>query len=174
MTEMRLLAVLFVCAVLPLVAHSAIHAPAGLPPVDEAAVAANTTAPPSESELDRAYRQGFEAGRKQGADDRLDETFLKSYMDGMRQGFQWGNQTGYANGWLKGFDVGEMFGKTANKVEGNERAASDAAPVLIFLIVLMLFVLCCIGVYKCRHGFIIEHKGVPVFEFPKEAAKNGY
>ncbi|KAI6224484.1 hypothetical protein M3Y99_01389200 [Aphelenchoides fujianensis] len=171
MTEMRLLAVLFVCAVLPLAAHSAIHATAGLPPV-----AANTTAPPSELAVDNAYWQGFQDGRKLGvakgfADGLKQGSALQAnltgYANGMRQGIEWGNVTGYTTGFLEGFKLGKDFGKIAG-----ERAANEATSMLIFVMVFTILVACCIGIYKCRHGFVLEHKGVPVFEFPKEAAKN--
>ncbi|KAI6233217.1 hypothetical protein M3Y99_00933400 [Aphelenchoides fujianensis] len=131
MTKLRLLTVLFVCAILPYAAQAAIRPTVPSPGANRADVVANTTAlPPSEGVLLRTFREGYEQGRADGAERGFDQ--------GYKQGHEQGNKTGHEAGWSKGYDLGYGLGKSSG-YSGGQLDAYFSVLVFVFVVVVVVF-----------------------------------
>ncbi|KAI6233515.1 hypothetical protein M3Y99_00900600 [Aphelenchoides fujianensis] len=134
MSKLRLMFVLFVCAVLPYVAPAAIRSTVP-PPV----AASNTTAlPPGEGVLLRTLREGYEQGRTDGTERGFDR--------GFKQGHEQGNKTGHEAGWSKGFDLGYGLGKSSGYSHGRLDAYWN---VIVFVFVAFVVVFLVWAVREC-------------------------
>ncbi|KAI6229824.1 hypothetical protein M3Y99_01130200 [Aphelenchoides fujianensis] len=123
MTKMRLLLVLFVCAVVPLAVQTA----ATLSAANGRATNETALVAPNMSAMAPVYREGFEAGRKLG--------------------FAEGNRTAYSGGLQEGFCLGvtyaiKAFEKLLKKWEKIRFVVYVVAAAAFLVFVLLL---CCNG-----------------------------
>ncbi|KAI6238869.1 hypothetical protein M3Y99_00644500 [Aphelenchoides fujianensis] len=140
MTKLRLLIVLFVCAVLPYAAPAVVRPTVPLPAANQTAAVSNSTAlPPVVTELLNVYRQGFQEGTDFGTQRGFDQ--------GYKQGHEQGNKTGHTAGWSEGFDFGYDLGKSSGYSRGQLDAYWNVFGFVFFeigiLITLCVLCKCC-------------------------------